>query len=271
MKTKLGSVNKLKGLSYSNYEGLLKKLLPEIANETTPQQYILLAGSKLPWKQNPNNPDQPLLYIGSTKDWIKWAKENKVSLKEFSYGTCKVQWKDGVATIQLVPEKGQLLSSQGFKPITKVFKTLKPKVFLETVEGWEVDPLGTAPSKTPVSKENPKAAAIDQKFTPEVTASRAHFDQAVDGVHSTKQLDQHLKDLILQAKQWEAILKKNKQEPTTALKEFKSYLVQAQQDWKKVRPLYDDWLKKQQIIEQKGFTEERFQALQAANAKIQAI
>lgn len=265
MKTKLGSVNKLKGLTYSNYEGLLKKELPELAQETAPQQYIIIVGGSLPWKQG-KHPEHHLLYIGNIKDWAKWVKDNKLAVKEYSLGTCKVQLKDGVATVQLLSEKGQLFSSQSFKHLAKSFKDKKPKIFFEIVDSWKA-----TPPKAPVSKENPKAVAIDQKFAPQVKANRQYFDQAVDGSHSTKQLDQHLKDLILQAKQWEAILKKNKQAPTAALQEFKSYLVQAQQDWKKVRPLYDDWLKKQQIIEQKGFTEERFQALQAANAKIQAI
>lgn len=137
MKTKLGSVKKLEGLSYNNYEGLLKKTLPSLDGETEPLDYILIAGEQLDWKEQPKSEEQPLFYVGNTKDWVKWIKGSKtITLKDYCYGTCQITLEGDKANVQLLPEKGQLAKPQTLKPLAKVFKRMKPKVFFEVVEGW---------------------------------------------------------------------------------------------------------------------------------------
>jgi hypothetical protein len=273
MKTKLGTVKLLEGQNYGSYASIVKKTLPDLVKSTEPTSYVLISGAHLPWKGAANNPDQPLFYVGNTKDWIKWTKANKdLTLKDYSYGTCKVAMEGDKAQIRLLSEKGQLTNPMPFKPLGKIFAKMKPKMFFTVVEGWEdTTAVPTDVKKAPASKQAPKAAAIDQKFAPKATTDRQQFEAAIDGIHSPKELDEALKGLLLQAKQWEAVLKKNGQNDTEALIAFKTYLTKSQQEWKQIRPLYDDWLKKQKIIEEQGFTEERFQALEAANAKIQAL
>ena len=102
-----------------------------------PIDYILIAGEQLSWKENPQSAEQPLFYVGNTKDWVKWAKSNKaVNLKDYSYGQCRLSLDGDKATVQLLAEKGQLAKPQTLKPLQKVFKRMKPKVFFEVVEGW---------------------------------------------------------------------------------------------------------------------------------------
>ncbi|MFK7796980.1 MAG: hypothetical protein AB8E82_05970 [Aureispira sp.] len=273
MKTKLGTVKLLQGQNYGSYTSIVKKTLPDLVKSAEPVPYILISGTHLPWKGASNNPAQPLFYVGNTKDWIKWTKASKtLTLKDYSYGTCKVAMQGDKAQIRLVSEKGQLTNPMPFKPLGKIFEKMKPKMFFTVVDGWEAAPVTTKGVKpAPVGKEDPKATAINQKFAPKATTDRQQFEAAIDGIHTPKELDAAIKGLVLQAKQWEAVLKKNKQQETNALKEFKAYLATAQKEWAQVRPLYEDWLKKQKILEEKGFTEERFKALEEANAKIQAL
>lgn len=273
MKTKLGTVKLLQGQNYGSYASILKKSLPELVKSPEPVPYVLISGTHLPWKGAANDPAQPLFYVGNNKDWVKWIKANNdLTLKDYSYGTCKVAMQGDKAQISLVNEKGQLTNPMPFKPLGKIFEKMKPKMFFTVVEGWEGTPVATKGlEQSPVSKEDPKALAIDQKFAPKVTTDRKQFEDAIDGIRTPKELDTALQNLLVQAKQWEGVLKKNKQQETNSLKEFKNYLATAQKEWAQVRPLYNDWLNKQKIIEEKGFTEERFKALEEANAKIQAL
>ena len=263
MKMKLGTVDKVKGLSYGNYGALLKKELPALSTAVEPVGYLLLAGANLPWKGGANNPAQPLFYVGDTIQWGKWLKtQKKIGLNDYSYGLCKVSLQGEKADVKLLPEKGKLAKPTAIKPIQKVFKGMKPKIFFEMVEALEG--AGGAPDSTKT-----KALTLNQKHYQELSKERYFLESSLEDLQLPKLIDQRLRDFSNKVKQWEAELAKAKEKPTKELQEIQGYLAKAIKDWKPLRPLYSDWLNKKDLLEREGFTEERYQALVAANKKIQ--
>ena len=148
MKTKLGTPDKVKNLSYSNYGALLKKALPPLHNAPEPESYVMISGAKLPWKGAPNNPEQPLFYVGDIKQWVKWLKTQKtITLDDYSFGLCKLTLEGDKAQVRLLSEKGKLAKPTALKEVQKVFKTMKPKVFFEAVEAFDAPVVDTAPQQ----------------------------------------------------------------------------------------------------------------------------
>lgn len=273
MKQKLGAATKLKSLTYSNYTGLLKKELLPLCGSADPLKYILVAGSALTWKQQPKSPTQPLFYVGDLKDWIKWVGAQKLTLKEYSYGTCKLVVEKDTVQVRLLPQKGSLAETPAMTAIAKIFKGVKPKLAFTVVKEWTAAPLAAAKGapKAKAAAIDPKAAAIDKKFgTPAIT-SRQNFEQAVEKAQEAAQLDQHLKELFVQIKTWQAAYKKNKQDETPAFKDLSLFVREASTSWKKMRPLYADWQKRQEEINKKGANPARLKALQKAYETLQAF
>lgn len=262
---KLGTVDKLKSLSYGNYSTLLKKELPALASAVEPTEYLLLSGTQLPWKEGANSPEQPLFYVGDTKQWIKWLKtQKKITLNDYSYGVCKVQMNGEKADVQLLPEKGKLAKPATLKPIQKVFKGMKPKVFFELVESLE----GTASGGTaPRTTEAP--LSLNGKYHQELSKEQYFLESSLEDLQTPKEIDQHIRDFSAKVKQWESDLAKAKEKPSKELQEIKGYLAKTIKDWKQLRPLYSDWLNKKEILEKEGFSEKRYQDLVEANKKIQ--
>lgn len=135
MKSKLGKLKKIETTDYSSYKGLLKKkIIAELGKSNTICNYILIDSMVLNWKGEEPNEDQPLFYLGQTMAWKKDIKSSKeMDLKAYSYGQCKLLQVGTTVQVFLCPEKGKLTQATLLKPIKKIFKTFKPKVFFEVV------------------------------------------------------------------------------------------------------------------------------------------
>jgi hypothetical protein len=147
MKLKLGKLPAVKNVGYSNYKMLLKKTLQELLQDSAAKgisEYVLVQGERLTWKDATEEADKPLLYLGDRKAWVKALKANKeFELKDYSYGSCKAVLVGSDVHLALCPEKGKLTQDAFLKPLKKVFKTYKPKVFVEVVESLDLVQEGT--------------------------------------------------------------------------------------------------------------------------------
>lgn len=136
MKAKLGKMNQVGNVKHGAYVLLLRNFLKEAA--TIPDavyDYVLVKGECLTWKGDTGpSEEQPLLYLGKKMAWEKDLKGNKeYTLKDYSYGQCKIVQVGTDAHLSLLPEKGKLTDDSQLKPLKKVFKKMKPKVFFEVV------------------------------------------------------------------------------------------------------------------------------------------
>ncbi|WP_052600335.1 hypothetical protein [Aureispira sp. CCB-QB1] len=137
MKAKLGTFRAIKNTKYGSYQSLFKKKVMEVlkdpkANATC--DYVLVSGEHLSWNGASTNEEQPLLFLGQKTSWEKEVKANKtMDLKAYSYGTCKLVKVGSDLQIVLCPEKGKLTQDTLLKPLKKVFKSFKPKAYLEVV------------------------------------------------------------------------------------------------------------------------------------------
>ncbi|WP_264788108.1 hypothetical protein [Aureispira anguillae] len=137
MKAKLGKLDAVNNTKYGSYQSLFKKKVMEVlkdpkANGTC--DYVLVSGEHLSWNGGSTSEEQPLLFLGQKTSWEKEVKASKtMDLKAYSYGTCKLVKVGSDVQIALCPEKGKLTQDTLLKPLKKVFKSFKPKAYLEVV------------------------------------------------------------------------------------------------------------------------------------------
>lgn len=136
MESKIKKIDSIAKLDYAGYQKIVKSSWEELIAETAPSGFALVEGSPLPWKNaEPKElPEQPLLYIGPINKWkTELNGHATMTLKEYSYGACRVVAVGKTIHVYLIPEKGKLTDDKLLKPIKKVLKKFKPKVFLEVV------------------------------------------------------------------------------------------------------------------------------------------
>lgn len=137
MKAKLGKLDAVKDNKYSSYQALLKKTILEVIKDSQTngsQPYVLVSGQHLNWKGSLISEEQPLFYLGQKNTWEKDLKGSKdIDLKGYSYGTCKLEKIGTDIQVSLCPEKGKLTQDTLLKPLKKVFKSFKPKIYMEVV------------------------------------------------------------------------------------------------------------------------------------------
>lgn len=171
MEAKLKKLDSLKKLDYSAYEKLLKTSWPDLlTNSTSVLGYSLVDGQHLPWKsaKPEDKPNQPMLYVGPITKWkTELNSSPTIDLKGYSYGACKVVPVGQAVHVYLAPEKGKLTDEKLLKPIKKVLKKFKPKVFLEVVADLstiEVEPQ----TRSIVSEDNVSIANVVQQLAQEI-------------------------------------------------------------------------------------------------------
>ncbi|MGH1334677.1 MAG: hypothetical protein ACRBFS_01010 [Aureispira sp.] len=154
MEMKIKKLDSLEKLDYGAYEKLLRKSLPELLESPEASfGYALVEGQHLLWKNTkPKEKDkQPLLYIGPITKWkTELSSSSSIDLKGYSYGECKVVPVGKAVHVYLNPAKGKLTDEKLLKPIKKVLKGFKPKVFLEVVADLDAVEIVT---EQPVSED----------------------------------------------------------------------------------------------------------------------
>ncbi len=138
MKAKLGTLQQVGNSQYTGFRGLLKKSIQAILQDKTNGHivsYVLIKGDQLNWKCGGKSPEKPLLFLDpNNNSLVKDIKASKdIDLKGYSYGQCKVTQVGTDVTVYLCPEKGKLTQPTEFKPLEKIFKKFKPKLFFEVV------------------------------------------------------------------------------------------------------------------------------------------
>ncbi|MFK7798953.1 MAG: hypothetical protein AB8E82_15985 [Aureispira sp.] len=138
MKAKLGTLQQVGNSQYAGFRGLLKKSVQAILQDKTNGHmvsYVLIKGDQLNWKCGGKDPEKPLLFLDQNyNSLVKDIKASKdIDLKGYSYGQCKVTQVGTDVTVYLCPEKGKLTQPTEFKPLEKLFKKFKPKLFFEIV------------------------------------------------------------------------------------------------------------------------------------------
>ena len=113
--------------------------------------------------------EKPLLFLDQNyNSLVKEVKASKeLDLKTYSYGSCKVTQVGTDVTIYLCPEKGKLTQPALLKPLKKIFKGFKPKLFFEVVaelESIAVEANDTAVLEEGSSSALPRAKAIGQNL-----------------------------------------------------------------------------------------------------------
>ncbi|BDS13815.1 hypothetical protein [Aureispira anguillae] len=160
MKAKLGKLDAIKNTKYSGYQSLLKKEIIAVLKDPKAKglcDYVLVSGQHLTWGGDSPSEDQPLLYLGQKNTWEKDLKaDKKIDLKAYSYGTCKLVKVGADVQIALCPEKGKLTQDTLLKPLKKVFKSFKPKTFLEVVS--DLNTVETSTSETTTLDEVEQSA-----------------------------------------------------------------------------------------------------------------
>lgn len=180
MKAKLGKLAILPKVQYQGYKGLLKKSILATLNSKETDgmtKYVMLSGERLNWKCGGQLPEKPMLFLDQNySSLVKDLKADKnITLKHFSYGRCKLMQNGSAITVYLCPEKGKLAQPAQLKPLQKVFKTFKPKVYFEVVASLDEVQGETADSTAledntqnetdRTATANPKrAAAIGQRL-----------------------------------------------------------------------------------------------------------
>ncbi len=137
MENKLKKIDSLSKIDYNGYQKILKSSWEELVGAPEPIGFALIAGTHLPWKNaKPQElEEQPLLYLGAINKWkTELNGHDTMTLKDFSYGECKVVAVGKAIHVYLVPAKGKLTDDKLLKPIKKELKKFKPKVFLEVVD-----------------------------------------------------------------------------------------------------------------------------------------
>lgn len=169
MKAKLGKLALVEKLPYGNYAAILKKEVKAIVRDAKSGgfcKYVLIAGEHLSWKGEPNQDSQPLLYLApKTSSLVKDVKANKeMDVKSYSYGICKLVDIGSAVEVQLCPDKGKLAQPAQIKPLAKVFKKFKPKLFFSVVDGFDE----TLPSGL-LEEETAEDEAINETTTADDT------------------------------------------------------------------------------------------------------
>lgn len=157
MKAKLGKLKAIETTQYNGYKGLLKKkILAGLSQPDMILDYLLIDSEMLSWNGESPTDDQPLFYLGQTTSWKKDIKASKdMTLKNYSYGQCKLIQVGTSVQVALCPEKGKLTQAALLKPIKKIFKTFKPKVFFEVVANLdEVETLASEDGSEGQSSKN---------------------------------------------------------------------------------------------------------------------
>lgn len=141
MKAKLGKLALLEKLAYNNYKALLKKEVNGILGDVKSGgicNFVLLSGEAIAWNGEAAESEQPLLYLESNiASLVKDVKRSIKDIKAYAYGTCKVVDVGGTVQIFLCPEKGKLTQAATLKPLKKIFKKFKPKIYLSMVASLE--------------------------------------------------------------------------------------------------------------------------------------
>ena len=141
MKAKLGKLALLEKLAYNNYKALLKKAVNGILGDVKSGgicKFVLLSGEAIAWNGEAAEAEQPLLYLESnTASLVKDIKQSIKDIKAYAYGTCKVVDVGGTVQVFLCPEKGKLTQAATLKPLKKVFKKFKPKIYISMVASLE--------------------------------------------------------------------------------------------------------------------------------------
>lgn len=168
MKAKLGKLKQIDTTQYSGFRSLLKKSV--IATLKTPSNngiinYVMVTGEQLNWKCGGKVTEKPLLFLDENyNSLVKDVKAEKaLDLKTYSYGACKVTQVGTDVTVYLCPEKGKLTQPALLKPLKKIFKEFKPKIFFEVVA--ELGAVEASPSNPDLLEEEgspsaPAAASV---------------------------------------------------------------------------------------------------------------
>lgn len=136
MENKIKKIDSLAKLDYTGYQKIIKSSWEDLIGAPEPIGFALVTGDALPWKNAKPQElvEQPLLYMGSTNKWkTELNGHSTMTLKDYSYGHCRVVPVGKAIHVYLVPEKGKLTDDKLLKPIKKILKKFKPKVFLEVV------------------------------------------------------------------------------------------------------------------------------------------
>jgi hypothetical protein len=165
MEAKLKKLDSLKKLDYSAYEKLLKTSWPDLITDSSAVMgYSLVDGQHLPWKnvKDEDKPNQPMLYVGPITKWKTELNGSSIDLKGYSYGSCKVVPVGQAVHVYLAPQKGKLTDEKLLKPIKKVLKKFKPKVFLEVVADLSTVVVEEEQTPNMVSDDAPVAQVVQQ-------------------------------------------------------------------------------------------------------------
>ncbi|MFK7798051.1 MAG: hypothetical protein AB8E82_11405 [Aureispira sp.] len=169
MEAKLKKLDSLKKLDYSAYEKLLKTAWPDLMTDSAATfGYSLVDGQHLPWKnvKPTDKPHQPMLYVGPITKWKTELNGSSMDLKGYSYGACKVVPVGQAVHVYLSPEKGKLTDEKLLKPIKKVLKKFKPKVFLEVVA--DLSTVEVEPQTRNIVSDDAPIAKVVQKLAQEI-------------------------------------------------------------------------------------------------------
>lgn len=165
MKAKLGKLKQVETTQYNGFKSLLKKSVVAALKKPSDNNiihYVMVEGTPLNWKCGGQVTDKPLLFLDENyNSLVKDVKAEKaLDLKKYSYGSCKINQVGTNVTIYLCPEKGKLTQPALLKPLQKIFKGFKPKIYFEVVAD-----LGTVEA-TP---NNPEL--LEEQEAPSSTAS----------------------------------------------------------------------------------------------------
>ena len=133
-------------------------------------------------------------YNSLVKD-VKASKE--LDLKNYSYGRCKITQVGTDITIYLCPEKGKLTQPALLKPISKIFKGFKPKVFFEVVA--ELEDIATSTNDTTVLEGGEDTTLLRVKTIGQNLLKYHQLFQVVDKkVKATDKADPQRNELMIQ-------------------------------------------------------------------------
>ncbi|WP_264791823.1 V-type ATP synthase subunit I domain-containing protein [Aureispira anguillae] len=205
MLAKLGKLDKVKNLNYTDYRSLIKKEVKQrlsTAPTTGVFQYVLLAGNSLQWKGDLETmEEQPMLYLhDNSQPLIQSIKKDAAfNLKTYSYGTCRMVQVGNDVQVYICPEKGKLTQPQLLKPIQKVLKKFKPKLFLEIVDDLStIEPSVIEDGGGIVEGEENGIQAIAKKIGLSLTKYHKAFQQVNEQAKNLAKEDKSRNKILLQ-------------------------------------------------------------------------
>lgn len=184
MERKLRKLEDLAKMDYKAYKRLLKNHLTDWTKEEK-LGFVLVKGDTLMWEEAiaEDKEEQPLLYLGPIEKWERELKDSEeLELEDYAYGQAKVVQVGKEFHIYLEPEKGKITDSIRLKPIDKIFRKFRPKIFLEVVGDLEkiqgLDSSLNISEEDDLTTEMVKLGQQLEKYDTEVQQIRDDFEEA---------------------------------------------------------------------------------------------